>query len=403
MRLYILVGLFVISFSSASQNTFKHPSLISVSLVENDFKNRRPLNISNSWDAGLSICFLKGINQRFDWQLSYSASFPDSFSKKNTIANKKNFLSELDLALRSRILPREVAIQPYLLTGVGFGFVENKISSYFLVGPGVQWHFKDVYVHLDAMYKPTFAGSLNTHYSYSIGVAGRINTAKGKKKTKTILKIPVNTAAHVIKDTDGDGIVDSLDRCPTIAGLLKFNGCPDTDKDGIPDASDKCPTIFGKEKYHGCPPPDTDGDGINDEEDSCITVPGTIQKHGCPEVAENSIKSLNLAAGRIYFETGKAILLPQSFAALDTVVKILQQYPSQHLLIEGHTDNVGNDESNQILSENRAKTVYNYLVQKGINAERLSYNGFGATKPVADNNIPEGRARNRRVELKLYN
>jgi outer membrane protein OmpA-like peptidoglycan-associated protein len=71
-------------------------------------------------------------------------------------------------------------------------------------------------------------------------------------------------------------------------------------------------------------------------------------------------------------------------------------------LIEGHTDNIGSESSNLLLSENRAKAVFSYLVKMGIAAERLSYKGFGESQPVADNNIPEGRARNRRVGLKLY-
>jgi OOP family OmpA-OmpF porin len=399
MKQCFFLGLIMISFSCASQNTFKHPSLLSVSFIGNDFKNNAPFKFSGL-DAGLSLGFLKGINQRLDWQLSYSGSFPDSFSKKSSSADTKNFLSELEGALRTRLFPRETALQPYLLTGAGVDFIDNEISAHLLVGPGLQWHFKEVYIQLNALYKPTFTGSLNNHYSYSIAVAGRINTAKGKKKNNAAVII-APSPVQVIKDTDGDGIIDSADHCPTIAGLLKFNGCPDSDGDGLPDNADNCPTVFGKLKYQGCPPPDTDGDGINDEEDSCVTVPGIIQKHGCPEVAETSIASLNRAASRIYFETGKAVLLPESFAALDTVVKILKQYPSQHLAIEGHTDNVGSDQSNLVLSENRAKAVFSYLVQMGIASERLSSKGFGASKPVADNNVPEGRARNRRVELRL--
>ncbi len=357
--------------------------------------------MNSDLDGGLSFGFLKGINQRFDWQLTYSGSFSDSFSKKTNLSDRKKFLSELDLSMRTRLFAKKVALQPFLLTGLSFDFAENKISSCLLIGPGVQWQFKDAYIQLNALYKPAYAGTINTHYFYSIGLAGKINNAKSKKKKNTRIAASV-TNAPVIKDTDGDGIADSVDHCPAIAGLLKFNGCPDSDGDGIPDNLDKCPAIFGKEKYQGCPAPDTDGDGINDEEDSCVTVAGVIQKHGCPEVVENTIQSLNLAASRIYFETGKAVLLSESFSALDTVISILQQYPYKHLLIEGHTDNIGSEASNLLLSENRAKAVFSYLVKMGIRSERLSYKGFGASKPVADNNVPEGRARNRRVELKLY-
>ena len=401
MKWHFLLGLVSISLNCLAQSTFKHPSLLSVSFIENDFKNKIPLQNLGDLEAGLSIGFLKGINQTFDWQLSYSGSFPDSFSKTQKPIDPKNFLSEVDFALRLRMFPREVKLQPYLLTGLGGAFIDNQFSTYVLLGPGIQWHFKDVYIQLNALYKPTFAGTLNNHYAYTISVGGRINKAKNEQKKKTVIAAAPN-AIPVIKDSDGDGIVDSIDRCPTTAGLFKFHGCPDSDLDGIPDVTDRCPATFGKEKYQGCPAPDSDGDGINDEEDSCITVPGVIKKHGCPEVSENSIKSLNLAASLIYFETGKAILLKESFPVLDTISNILKQSPSQHLLIEGHTDNVGDDQSNLLLSENRAKAVFSYLVKKGVATERLSYKGFGESRPVADNNISEGRSRNRRVELKLF-
>ena len=94
--------------------------------------------------------------------------------------------------------------------------------------------------------------------------------------------------------------------------------------------------------------------------------------------------------------------MKESFPVLDTISNILKQSPSQHLLIEGHTDNVGDDQSNLLLSENRAKAVFSYLVKKGVATERLSYKGFGESRPVADNNISEGRSRNRRVEFKLF-
>src|SRR5215203_219881 len=401
MKQYFLSALLVLSFHCFAQTTFKHPSLISVSFIENDFKNKFPLKTIDDLDAGLSVSFTKGINKRFDWQIGYNGSFPDSFSAKQKPVNEKNFLSELDFALRLRMFPKEVRIQPYLLTGLGCAFINNQFSSSFILGPGLQWHFKDVYVQLNGVFKPTLIGDLNNHYSYSIGVGGIINNPKGQSKKKTI-PLTIMKMTSIAQDTDGDGIVDSVDFCPTIAGLLKFNGCPDSDMDGIPDVSDNCPTIFGKEKYRGCPAPDTDGDGINDEEDSCVTVPGVIQKHGCPELSDKTITSLNVAASKIYFETGKAILLPKCFPSLDTVLNILKQYPFQHLLIEGHTDNIGDDNSNLILSENRAKAVFSYLIQKGIAADRLSYKGFGESKPVADNNFPEGRARNRRVVLTIY-
>jgi outer membrane protein OmpA-like peptidoglycan-associated protein len=103
----------------------------------------------------------------------------------------------------------------------------------------------------------------------------------------------------------------------------------------------------------------------------------------------------------IFFETGKATLLEESNSELDVLVELLQENATMEILISGHTDNKGNAKLNQKLSEDRVKSVDAYLVSKGIETKRLTYKGFGSTKPVADNKTEEGRAKNRRVEFKI--
>jgi outer membrane protein OmpA-like peptidoglycan-associated protein len=103
----------------------------------------------------------------------------------------------------------------------------------------------------------------------------------------------------------------------------------------------------------------------------------------------------------IFFDVNKYDLKPESQVELDKVVQLMQDNPAVKIQIEGHTDNVGNDADNMKLSENRAKAVVNYLVSKNISAARLTAKGFGATKPIAENNTEEGRAQNRRTELKV--
>ena len=119
---------------------------------------------------------------------------------------------------------------------------------------------------------------LDNNLFYSIGIAESISSPKPLPAPK-VVAIPV---VEPPKDRDGDGIIDSLDACPDVAGLAQFKGCPDTDGDGIPDKDDKCPNQKGLAKYNGCPIPDTDGDGINDEEDKCPTVAGVAKYNGCP-------------------------------------------------------------------------------------------------------------------------
>lgn len=212
-----------------------------------------------------------------------------------------------------------------------------------------------------------------------------------------------NEGCPLIADTDGDGINDNVDKCPTEKGLAKYNGCPapDTDKDGIPDDSDKCPHEFGVARYYGCPVPDTDGDGVNDEDDKCPTLAGTIDNNGCPQVKEEVKKKIDQAAKNVFFDFASSKIKKESYKLLDEVVQILNDDKDLKLSIEGHTDNIGTAERNKIRSQERADAIKAYLVSKNIAPGRLTAAGFGFDRPVATNNSEAGRAKNRRVEMKL--
>jgi outer membrane protein OmpA-like peptidoglycan-associated protein/tetratricopeptide (TPR) repeat protein len=103
----------------------------------------------------------------------------------------------------------------------------------------------------------------------------------------------------------------------------------------------------------------------------------------------------------IFYETDKYEIKPESKAELQKLIKYLHQYPSLKIEISGHTDNVGTEAYNLELSNKRAKSVYNYLVNEGISPERLTSKGFGFAKPVASNETEEGRAKNRRTEFEV--
>jgi outer membrane protein OmpA-like peptidoglycan-associated protein len=147
--------------------------------------------------------------------------------------------------------------------------------------------------------------------------------------------------------------------------------------------------------------PDTDGDGVNDKEDKCPTVAGITSNHGCPPIKKEIVEKVNYAAKKIFFAVGSEKILPASYSALNNVVAILRTDSTLKLVVEGHTDNVGKPASNLTLSQKRADAVKHYLIQKGLDASRLEAIGYGQDKPVDDNSKPEGRAANRRVELKL--
>jgi outer membrane protein OmpA-like peptidoglycan-associated protein len=168
---------------------------------------------------------------------------------------------------------------------------------------------------------------------------------------------------------------------------------PDTDNDGIKDDVDKCPTVAGIAKYQGCPIPDTDGDGIDDEKDKCPTVPGIPELLGCPRP--------DLKGENVLFAVGKYVLVASGKKELDIIVDYLKQYTGFNATAEGHTDNTGSEAFNLTLSEKRAEAAKNYLVSKGVEASRINIVGKGEAEPIADNNTAEGRRKNRRVQFRI--
>lgn len=210
-------------------------------------------------------------------------------------------------------------------------------------------------------------------------------------------------------DTDGDGVYDYLDLCPDTPeeayGMIDQNGCPlDTDKDGIYDYIDQCPNTPAEARNYvdsvGCSL-DSDGDGVYDYEDVCPAVPGVKENLGCPEVKREVRNLLKKAMSGIEFEHNKATIRPSSYAILDEVAQVFIENPIFVVEVQGHTDNVGNDEYNMDLSERRAQSVRTYLVNKGVPAERLTAKGYGPHKPITSNDTAKGRSMNRRVEFSI--
>jgi len=239
-------------------------------------------------------------------------------------------------------------------------------------------------------------------------------------------------------DSDGDGVPDYLDKCPDTPkaafGLVDITGCPiDSDGDGVPDYLDKCKDTPSGVKVDsiGCPL-DTDHDGVPDYLDKCPDTPlsarGMVDKDGCPlkndvdkvavHLDKNPIvpktainnadrpaikKEIKLlfkkALQGIQFESGRNIIKNYSFKILNQIAGVLIANPTYLIEIRGHTDNLGNPLSNQVLSKKRANAVLKYLKSKGVPENRMTANGYGDTLPVSSNTSPKGRSLNRRVEF----
>ena len=204
-------------------------------------------------------------------------------------------------------------------------------------------------------------------------------------------------------DTDGDGLFDKIDDCPKTFGPKENNGCPylDTDKDGLLDKDDDCPSIAGPLENNGCPYKDTDGDGLLDKDDECPQTPGPIENKGCPIIEKEEQEVLNTAFSNLEFETGLDVIKKASKPSLMELANTLKKKPDWKIQVTGHTDNVGDDDVNMVLSKKRAEAVKNFLGTEGIDKRRVKTLYFGETKPLSDNNTPSGRQKNRRVEFKI--
>jgi OmpA-OmpF porin, OOP family len=216
-------------------------------------------------------------------------------------------------------------------------------------------------------------------------------------------------------DRDGDGIPDKVDKCPDDPedkdGFEDEDGCPDpdNDKDGIPDVDDLCPNDpedkDGFEDQDGCPDPDNDKDRILDKDDKCPNEPETYNgfedEDGCPDKGRVLLHRGKLEIlDKIYFETAKAVIKPISFPILNALAATMKGNP-QILLVEvqGHADERGDDDYNMRLTEDRAAAVKTYLIEHGVENDRLQSHGYGETKPVCPQHNEACWSKNRRVEF----
>jgi OOP family OmpA-OmpF porin len=255
------------------------------------------------------------------------------------------------------------------------------------------------------------------------------------------------TLANPDRDTDGDGVMDRFDRCPKTVLGAKVDpfGCPlDYDEDGVPDGLDRCPAtpLGARVDAAGCPS-DTDGDGVPDGIDLCNdTLPGvvvdaagcgldtdgdgvfdgldlcpgtpsriTVDEYGCPltpTVSAAEVELLhtgNLVLAGVAFEPGTATLTPASHPALDEAGAILIKWSELEIEIGGHTDSQGDAAAGRELSRQQAQAVLDYLQSKflTLGLARFRVRGYGDSQPLAPTTTAEGRARNRRIELRVSN
>jgi OOP family OmpA-OmpF porin len=404
---------------------YNSPTEIDTTSLSSVFKKGdifKPLKQSSA----LSISYWKGLNKFIDFSGRFNGIFYDYALHNSGESFTNEFGAELEGALNFHPVSDAHLFTPFLTAGIGGGYYTNEFGGYVPLGLGFQFNIRSqVYFLLQTQYRLSLSKDVfPNNLFHSLGIAVNISKEKPVK--------PIEIPIMEVKDRDGDGIVDSLDacpdqagtaalqgcpdrdgdgiadkddKCPDVAGLAKYQGCPipDTDKDGINDEEDKCPNVPGVARYQGCPIPDTDKDGVNDEEDKCPNEAGPASNFGCPVIDVVIVEKVNKAAKNIFFATGSAKLLAKSYKSLKEVAQVLKDNPSFKIDIEGHTDSTGGHEMNMKLSDSRAASVAAYLKANGVDESRMTSKGYGPDVPLAPNKTAAGRAKNRRVEMKLRN
>ncbi|GLU43341.1 OmpA family protein [Allomuricauda sp. NBRC 101325] len=443
----LVVALIFVGFNSIQAQDEDNPWQVSIGVNAID---AYPTNDSNNPFSSTTL-FDEYFNVSDHWNILPSVSYVavskyigDGFSvgargSLNRIENIGDFevddLSHyaIDGTIKYNFL-KKTTVDPFVEIGGGYTWIDEIGAGTVNGGVGVNFWFSDnLGFTLQTQYKHAFEDYLITHFQHLAGISikfgGTDTDGDGiYDKYDACPEVAGLEEFNGCPDTDGDGIEDSKDACPNEAGPAELNGCPDADGDGVadkddacpntpglaslagcPDADgdgvadkdDECPNEAGPAANKGCPWPDTDGDGVLDKDDQCPEVAGTVANNGCPEVTEEVQKQLNDYARTILFDTGKSSIKAESTSVMVDIIQILNEYPTAKFTVEGHTDSVGSESTNQKLSESRANSVRDFLIDKGIGADRLTAIGYGEAKPIATNNTRAGRAQNRRVEINL--
>jgi OOP family OmpA-OmpF porin len=284
-----------------------------------------------------------------------------------------NSVEQLYIGINAlNVYNRSGSFQPYFLGGLGM--VSNDIEGpqrddtnlYTNLGIGAFVPIFNDAVKLrgEALYRWENSDSNFTDIILNLGVS--IPFGRERSEPAPVVAPPPPPPA----DSDGDGVFDDVDQCPNTPPGVKVDerGCElDSDGDGVPDSKDECPNTPAGAK---------------------------VDEKGCQIII--SLEGVN-------FRTNSDQLQDGAEAALDDDVLRLEANPGLRVEVAGHTDSTGDAAYNMDLSQRRAATVELYLESKGIAKDRITSRGYGQEQPIADNNTKEGRAANRRVELRVLN
>lgn len=461
-RTYYIPLLFVFSLVIISGNSFAENRLGSITLSPHlggyIFEGNQGINSAPVYGTGIGVNLTErlGVEGVFDW-VDTDSKAPDKNPDVEASVCRLDGLYHFKLDANEDLVP-------YLSIGAGAihinknpGDTGTEMAANY--GGGIKYFItKSLAARGEIRHIIDVEDAVYNNLIYTFGLTYLIG-GKDKDVAPPPALTLIQTAAPAPLDSDGDGVIDDLDKCPgTSMGVsVDSRGCPlDIDRDGVYDYLDKCPgTPAGiMVDGDGCPL-DGDGDGVYDSKDKCPDTPmGTlVDNNGCPKdsdgdgVYDNMDKCPDTPSGalvdtsgcpldsdrdgvfdyldkcpdtpkdiqvdtngcpvpikekvsielNVEFETNSAVVKNTFDEQIQKVSDFLMAYPGTTAEIEGHTDNVGSDQYNLKLSKKRAESVMQHLINKGIDPSRMKAVGYGQTRPVADNSTKEGRDRNRRV------
>lgn len=329
-------------------------------------------NLDSAFGPGLGIG--KFLNDK--WSLDFELD-----SLEYDLETGNGDVKQTAYGLMSRYHFNKGSLRPFLGFGLGYldhngsGSASAVDSSDFMLNlsAGLRKKINDnVGVMAEVVYRldnDNYTGTQSSYDDYLFRLG--LNLALGEAPKAAPAEEIIEPAPI---DSDGDGVSDQNDNCPnTPAGTaVDQYGCPydgDDDNDGVPNSVDKCPNS---------------------------KAGAIVDKDGCEVQVVIELQG-------VHFDTDKASLKPVSIEILNAAVKTLGEHGTIMVEIGGHTDSRGSESYNQKLSERRTKVVYDYLVNKGISANRMTWKGYGEANPVAPNDTVDGRAKNRRTEMMIKN
>ncbi len=293
-------------------------------------------------------------------------------------------------------------VQPYVLAGIGnmdldIPNSENDAETSYNAGAGFKRHLTD---NLSLRAEARMFYGNNSNNKDALLNFGLVYLFGGGSSSY---------AEEIDYDSDGDGVMDSEDQCANTSSGAEVDGSgcavvaaaamiKDSDNDGIEDSADQCPnTPTGRTvDENGCEL-DSDADGVVDGDDKCPETPANakVDENGCALVIAATVTQTL----HVKFPNNSSVVPSSSKPEIEKLSAFMTSYPLTKVTIEGHSDSSGEANYNQLLSERRAKSIANILVEDyGIDSSRVSAIGYGEEKPIADNGTAEGRKQNRRVE-----